>query len=250
MMTTCLPAASIGGASIRPATNRFEPTRCSIARRTPDSARPGVAARSRPASAPHASSSAWCRDRSSRAVTSTPAAQPVTNSTPSAASCSRRLSMCSFSSLKSGMPYRIRPPSLSSRSYTVTACPARASCCAAARPAGPEPTMPTLRPDQAEREGTVGDLHLDLLDGDRLAAADGQHARRLARGRAEPAGELREVVRRVQRLAGELPGAGADQVVPVRDPISKWAAGSVTSAERDAAVHAPGRLVADELLAG
>ena len=34
----------------------------------------------------------------------------------------------------------------SSRSYRVTAWPARASCCAAARPAGPEPTTATRLP--------------------------------------------------------------------------------------------------------
>src|SRR6201992_608636 len=34
----------------------------------------------------------------------------------------------------------------SSRSNTVTACPARVSCCAAARPAGPEPTTATVLP--------------------------------------------------------------------------------------------------------
>ena len=44
------------------------------------------------------------------------------------------------------MPYRISPPMRWSRSYTVTACPALASCCAAASPAGPEPITATDRP--------------------------------------------------------------------------------------------------------
>src|SRR5690242_2632395 len=35
----------------------------------------------------------------------------------------------------------------SARSYTVTSWPARVSCCAAARPAGPEPTTATFLPD-------------------------------------------------------------------------------------------------------
>ena len=34
-------------------------------------------------------------------------------------------------------------------SNTVTSCPARASCCAAARPAGPEPTTATFLPVRA-----------------------------------------------------------------------------------------------------
>ncbi len=52
--------------------------------------------------------------------------------------------MTSFSILNSGMPYRIRPPISSARSYTTTVCPARVSCWAAARPAGPEPTTATV----------------------------------------------------------------------------------------------------------
>jgi hypothetical protein len=103
-----------------------------------------------------------------------------------------------------------------------------------------------LRPYVPEVERVVGDLHLDLLDGDRVVG-DAQYAGRLARRRTEPAGELREVVGGVQALRGGRPGAGADQVVPVRDAVAQRAA---LVAERDAAVHAPGGLVADELLAG
>ncbi len=44
------------------------------------------------------------------------------------------------------MPNRSRPPGASARSYTVTVCPARVSCCAAASPAGPAPTTATVRP--------------------------------------------------------------------------------------------------------
>ena len=36
----------------------------------------------------------------------------------------------------------------SARSYTVTRCPARVSCCAQARPAGPEPMTATDLPDR------------------------------------------------------------------------------------------------------
>ena len=55
----------------------------------------------------------------------------------------------SFGILKSGMPYRSRPPRRSSRSKTVTAWPARVSCCAAASPAGPDPTTATALPVRA-----------------------------------------------------------------------------------------------------
>ena len=54
--------------------------------------------------------------------------------------------MTRFSILKSGTPKRSSPPPASSRSKTVTRCPARLSCCAAASPAGPEPTTATERP--------------------------------------------------------------------------------------------------------
>ena len=42
----------------------------------------------------------------------------------------------------------------SSRSYTATVWPARVSCCAAARPAGPEPTTATVLP--VSRSGGCG----------------------------------------------------------------------------------------------
>jgi hypothetical protein len=98
---------------------------------------------------------------------------------------------------------------LSARSYTATVCPARVSCWAAASPAGPEPTTATVLPDS--RSGGIGMTRpssqalsmigdLDLLDRHRRVAVDPEHARGLARGRAQPAGELREVVGRVQAL--------------------------------------------------
>jgi hypothetical protein len=103
-----------------------------------------------------------------------------------------------------------------------------------------------LRLHVPQVEGVVGDLHLDLLDGHRVVA-DAQHAGRFAGRRAEPAGELREVVGGVQRLRGRRPGAGPDQVVPVRDAVAQRAP---LMAERDAAVHAAGRLVTDQVLTG
>src|SRR6185369_9172363 len=59
-------------------------------------------------------------------------------------------------------------------------------------------THPALVP------GTIDDRQLDLLDRDRVGV-DRQDAGRLAGGRAQPAGELREVVRRVQALDGGTP---------------------------------------------
>ena len=54
--------------------------------------------------------------------------------------------MICFSILKSGIPYRNNPPTFSSRSKTVTVCPALLSCWAAANPAGPDPTTAMVFP--------------------------------------------------------------------------------------------------------
>ena len=75
-----------------------------------------------------------------------PTSMPVSKEIPSARIWSRRRSSTHFSSLNSGIPYRSRPPSRSARSYTTTWWPARASCWAAASPAGPEPTTATRLP--------------------------------------------------------------------------------------------------------
>ena len=146
----------------------------------------------------------------------------------------------------------------SARSNTTTTWPARVSCCAAASPAGPDPTTATLRPvctvghdrlDPALAPRPVDDLDLDLLDGDRVLA-DAEHARGLARRRAQPAGELGEVVGGVQPLDRVAPVVAVDEVVPVGDEVAERAA---VVAERDAAVHAaPGlelqRLVGERLV--
>ena len=141
----------------------------------------------------------------------------------------------------------------SARSNTTTSWPARVSCWAAARPAGPEPTTATFLPvfvdgddrgDPALLEGAVDDLDLDLLDGDRVLV-DAEHAGALARGRAQPAGELGEVVGGVQPLDGLAPVVAVDEVVPVGDEVAERAA---VVAERDAAVHAPAGLVLQVVL--
>src|SRR4029078_10576745 len=81
----------------------------------------------------------------------------------------------------------------------------------------------------------IHDRDLDLLDRDGVALVDLEHARRLARWRAQPAGELGEVVRAVQLLDRLGPAVAVDEVVPVGDQVPERAA---VVAERDAALHA------------
>jgi hypothetical protein len=122
------------------------------------------------------------------------------------------------------------------------AWPARASCCAAARPAGPEPTTATFLPvfaaggaaHPAFGPGAVDDGVLDALDAHRVVV-DVERAGGLAGRRADAAGELGEVVGLVQHLDGVLPVAAVHQVVEVRDDVVDRAA---AVAERRAAVHA------------
>ena len=88
----------------------------------------------------------------------------------------------------------------------------------------------------------VRDGLLDPLDGDRPAGivlGDRQHARGLARRRTEAPGELREVVRRMQSLAGLVPQTDADEVVPFRYQVAERTARGHAVAERDRAIHAP-----------
>ena len=93
-------------------------------------------------------------------------------------------------------------------------------------------------------EGVVDDLDLDLLDGHRILV-DAQHARRLARRRAQPAGELGEVVGGVQPFDRVAPAVPAHQVVPLRDQVAQRTS---VVAERNTAVHAAGRLLAQGLV--
>ena len=129
-------------------------------------------------------------------------------------------------------------------------------------PAGPEPITATflpvlcawrLRLDPALLEGAVGDRAFDRLDGDRIVV-DVERAGRLARRRADAAGDLREIVGRVQVARGLFPVAAIDEVVPVRDLVVDRAAGRRAGdgvgavAIGNAAVHAARRLLADVLL--
>ena len=142
----------------------------------------------------------------------------------------------------------------SARSSTTTSCPARVSCCAAASPDGPGtdhrhplagPHRRWLGHDPALVPRPVDDRHLDLLDRHRIGV-DAEHAGGLARRRAQAAGELGEVVRRVQALHRIAPMVAVDEVVPVGDEVAEWAA---VVAERDAAVHAATGLVFELLAA-
>src|SRR6202051_2606094 len=135
-----------------------------------------------------------------------------------------------FSILKSGMPYRSRPPALANFSNTWTSWPARASCCAQASPAGPEPTIAILLPvrlaggfgltqPRAEarglglapplREGAIHDGAFDRLDGHRIVV-EIERAGGLAGRRAHASGEFREVVGGMQVLRGFLPVPAID----------------------------------------
>ena len=95
-----------------------------------------------------------------------------------------------------------------------------------------------LGDDPALVPGLVGDGHLDLLDGHRILV-DPEHAGRLARGRTDAAGELREVVGGVEPLARLVPLLAVHEIVEVGDDVPERAAGV---AEGHAAVHAAGAL--------
>ncbi len=86
----------------------------------------------------------------------------------------------------------------------------------------------------------VDDRAFDRLDRDGVVV-DVERARGFARRRADAAGELGEIVGRVQVARRLAPRAGIDEVVPVRDLVVDRAT-RVTI--RDAAVHAARRLVA------
>ena len=70
----------------------------------------------------------------------------VLKTIPSASIIRIRRSMMFFPSLKFGIPYRSRPPAISSRSNTVTSYPRLFNWFAAASPAGPEPITATFFP--------------------------------------------------------------------------------------------------------
>src|SRR5688572_8237218 len=86
--------------------------------------------------------------------------------------------------------------------------------------------------------GAIDDRGLDRLDRDRLVV-DAQHTRSFTRRRAQLAGELREVVRRVQPIDRGFPAIAIDEIVPVGNQVAERAA---LMTERNPAVHAAGAL--------
>src|ERR1035437_8128174 len=138
-------------------------------------------------------------------------------------------------------------------SNTVTSWPARASCCAAASPAGPLPITATRLPlGAAGGAGTTEPLSqaravigfLDLLDGDG-GLADAQHAGGFTGRGTDASGEFREIVGGVQLAHRLLPAPLVDQIVPIGNDVGERAAGV---AEGDAAIHAARGLVAQVVL--
>ena len=215
-----------------------------IAKWTPSSSRPGTG-RSRGTREPIASTTASNSARSSSAVTSTPTSTPQRSSTPSLAQLLDAALDDALLDLEVRHAEAHQPAGglvaleQRRRGGRRGAAAARRPC-----PAGPAPTTATLRPvstrggcghDPALVPRAVDDRVLDLLDRDRVALVDLEHARGLARRRAQAAGELGEVVRRVQLADRVVPAVAVDEVVPVGDQVAERAA---VVAERHAALHA------------
>jgi hypothetical protein len=97
-----------------------------------------------------------------------------------------------------------------------------------------------LRRDPAAAPRALGQLLLDVLDRHRRAV-EPEHARRLARRRAQPPGELGEVVGGVEPPPRRLPLIAPQPIVEVGDRVAERAA---LHAERHAAVHAAAGLLA------
>src|SRR5208282_6744405 len=97
-----------------------------------------------------------------------------------------------------------------------------------------------FRPDPPFEKSALDNVFFVLLDRDRRRV-DPQHARGLARCGANSAGTLRKIIGGVQLAHRVFPASAIDEVVPVRNEIAYWASGL---AERDAAIHAAGALLA------
>ena len=128
-------------------------------------------------------------------------------------------------------------------SNTTTLCPARASCCAQASPAGPEPTTATRFSvlTAAGRGLTQPCSHalsmiacsIDLMPTASLLMRR-VHASSQGAG-TDAAGEFREIIGRMQRFDRVLPVLPENEVVEVGDDVVDRAA---AHAKRDAAIHA------------
>ncbi|MFM1944679.1 MAG: hypothetical protein RI897_3661 [Verrucomicrobiota bacterium] len=107
-----------------------------------------------------------------------------------------------------------------------------------------------VRSDPAFVPATVHDGALDLFDGD-WGAVESDRAGAFARGRADAAGELREVVGFVEAIEGFAPESPVDEVIPFGDEVIDWAAGGHAAdegsgvAEGYATIHAACCLLAE-----
>src|SRR4051794_38629277 len=264
MITTCLPVAVIGGSSSSPSACRLPKGRYSIAKWMPVSSRPG-AGRSRPIVAPPArttasnSSRSCSTDRSPSA--GPPTSTPVTNRGPADPGAGEdrgaRAPLLAQPPVHPGLLHLERGDAVGEHPADPVGplvhgdvVPGAGQLLRGGQAGRPGPDDGDLlagallrrpRRHQVPLERLVDDLPLDLLDRDRRLLQV-EHAGALARRRAQLPGELREVVGGVQPLDRLGPVVPAGQVVPLGDEVPERAA---VVAERDAAVHAAGRLLPD-----
>ena len=242
MMTTCLPLASIGDASMSPSCTRFDNGRYSIAWWMPFSSRPGTG-RSRHAVAPQASTIASFD--ASEDVDVDAGADPGVGAELGALGLHLREPAIEVALLHLELGDAVAQQAADAvgafeHDDVVTGArellgggePGRSRADHRDPLAGLD--RRDLRHDPPLVPRPVDDLDLDLLDRHRVGV-DAEHARRLARRRAQAAGELGEVVRGVQPVDRVAPVVAVHEVVPVGDQVAERAA---VVAERDAAVHA------------
>ena len=138
----------------------------------------------------------------------------------------------------------------SARSNTMTSWPARVSCWAAARPAGPEPTTATRLPVSAvgrtgvtqpssQARSMISTSTCLMVTGSWLMPSTQAPSHGAGHSRPVNSGKLLVACSRSIAVA---PVVAVDEVVPVRDEVAERAA---VVAERDAAVHAAAACVAE-----
>ncbi len=202
-----------------------------------------------------ASTTASNCSRSSSALTSTPTSTPRRSSTPSSTSCCDAALDDALLDLEVGHAEAHEAAGRLVALEEHDAVPGAAQLLGGGHARGPGAddgdAAPRLAPrrhghDPALVPRVVDDRVLDLLDRHRVALADLQHARGLARRRAQAPGELGEVVGGVQLADRVLPAVAVDEVVPVGDEVAQRAA---VVAEGHAALHAA-RALGRELLVG
>ena len=246
------------GVGCRPATTRLAGTRCSIARCTPRSAParaspgcPGRPARRRPAAPRRA------RSRSSSAVTSTPTLHAGARTrTPSAAQLRQPRVDVLLLQLEVGdavaqqaadrvvaLVHGDRVPGAGE--LLRGGQPGRAGADHGDPPAGrlPAPAAARRSPRSNARLAISTSTCLMVTGSSPMPSTQ---AASHGAGHSRPVNSGKLLVA-CSDSAAAAHVAGADQVVPVRDAVAQRAA---VVAERDAAVHAAGGLLADQLLAG